>query len=377
METHFPAERSAILLVEFQNQWTLRGPYHRLIREQLESRQVVANTEVLVTRAREWGARIVHAPLVVDPGRKKGWLAHVTFGKVFTGGTWKAAITEGLFEAGDHVVRDRYAFDAFTGTQLERMLRELSITHLFICGFTTDQCVSRTLRTALVKGFDGRLVSDCTATFSPWLQRRAEKRLGPRVVGHRELLAAMAAPPRAQAASGSLRGRRGEFVRETDRAVMPRPFRYHSRPMETLRTDPMRVAWVPSARRGPAHEPRLTAAATQRRAPDARRRAVDRAEDDELVVVGSARTDVAPHAEGERRDRSRSRCRALRQVAAVSWSTSGDSSLANGGTMGSSKAPVAMTTARAARTSPLSKSTSSIRREVRRSAPKSARRGLT
>ncbi len=203
METQLPAERSAILLVEFQNQWTLRGPYYRLIREQLESRQVVANTEVLVSRARAWGARIIHAPLVVDPRRKKGWLAHVTFGKVFTRGTWKAAITEGLFEAGDHVVRDRYAFDAFTGTELERMLRELSITHLFICGFTTDQCVSRTLRTALVKGFDGRVVSDCTATFFARLQRRAEKQLGPRVVGYRELLGAMAAPSPGARSRGS------------------------------------------------------------------------------------------------------------------------------------------------------------------------------
>ncbi len=194
METFFDVERSAILLVEFQNQWTLRGPYQRFIREQLGSRQVVANTQDLVSRARERGVPIVHAPLVVDPRRKKGWLAHLTFGKVFTQGTWKAAITEGLFEAGDHVARDRYAFDAFTGTGLEQMLRALSVSHLFVCGFTTDQCVSRTLRTALARGFDGYLVSDCTATFSPWLQRRAEKRLGPRVVGHRELLAAMEAP---------------------------------------------------------------------------------------------------------------------------------------------------------------------------------------
>ncbi len=194
MEPHFAAERSALLLVEFQNQWTLRGSYHRLIREQLESRQVVANTQALVSRARELGAPVVHAPLVVDPGRKKGWLAHLTFGKAFTQGTWKAAITKGLFEAGDHIVRDRYEFDAFTGTGLEEMLRALSVSHLFVCGFTTDQCVSRTLRTALAKGFDGHLVSDCTATFFPWLQRRAERRLGPRVVRHRELLAAMAAP---------------------------------------------------------------------------------------------------------------------------------------------------------------------------------------
>ncbi len=204
MNTHFAAAHSAVLLVEFQNQWTLRGPYHRLIREQLASRQVVANTKALVSGARERGMAVVHAPLVIDPARKKGWLAHLTLGKVFTRGTWKAAITDGLFAEGDHIVLDRYAFDAFTGTELERMLHGLSAEHLFVCGFTTDQCVSRTLRTALARGFEGHLVSDCTATLFPWLQRRVERRLGARVVGHRELLAAMGTPsPRASARGGT------------------------------------------------------------------------------------------------------------------------------------------------------------------------------
>ncbi len=202
MNAHFAAEHAAVLLVEFQNQWTLRGPYHRLIREQLASREVVANTKALVSGARQRGIAVVHAPLVIDPAHKKGWLAHLTLGKVFTRGTWKAAITDGLFADGDHIVHDRYAFDAFTGTELEGMLHGLRVEHLFICGFTTDQCVSRTLRTALARGFEGQLVSDCTATLFPWLQRRVERRLGARVVGHRELLAAMATPSRRVSAHG-------------------------------------------------------------------------------------------------------------------------------------------------------------------------------
>lgn len=195
MNTQFDAERSAVLLVEFQNQWTLRGPYHRLVRGQLASRQVVSNARALVSGARERGVAIVHAPLVIDPARKRGWLAHLTLGTVFTRGTWKAAITDGLFAEGDHLVHDRYAFDAFTGTELERLLRGLSVAHLFICGFTTDQCVSRTLRTALARGFDGHLVSDCTATFLSSMQRRVERRLGARAVGHRDLLRRIAATP--------------------------------------------------------------------------------------------------------------------------------------------------------------------------------------
>ncbi len=50
MSASAPADRAAVLLVEFQNQWTLPGPYHRLIRDQLTSRSVVANTRGDVER---------------------------------------------------------------------------------------------------------------------------------------------------------------------------------------------------------------------------------------------------------------------------------------------------------------------------------------
>jgi nicotinamidase-related amidase len=188
MSACFAADRSAILLVEFQNQWTLRGPYHRLIRDQLATRRVLANAQALVRGARERGVAIVHAPLVIDPLRKRGWLAHASAGRLFTRGTWKAEITDGLFRPGDHVVRDRYAFDAFAATDLETTLRALAVTHLFVGGFTTDQCVARTLRTAVEKGFDAHLVSDCTATFGPWFQRRVEREFASRVVDHEALL---------------------------------------------------------------------------------------------------------------------------------------------------------------------------------------------
>ena len=67
-------KKSAIILVEFQNQWTERSIYHRLIKGQMESRGVLENTRILVREARKNGIKIIHAPLIVDPKRKKaGW----------------------------------------------------------------------------------------------------------------------------------------------------------------------------------------------------------------------------------------------------------------------------------------------------------------
>lgn len=181
-------DRSAIVLIEFQNQWTQAGLYHWLIKGQLTSRGVPENTSTLVNAARESGVRIVHAPLVIDPENKKGWLAHLTFGRVFTKGSPKSEITPGLFSERDLVVEGRYAFDAFVGSNLEHLLREHAIDTLFFCGFTTDQCVAKTMETALQKGFAGYLVSDCTATMNGFLQKKTEKRFRERVVNHQEVL---------------------------------------------------------------------------------------------------------------------------------------------------------------------------------------------
>ena len=131
-------QKSAVVLIEFQNQWTDKGLYHWLIKNQLSSRNVMKNTRALVDAARKKGVKILHAPLIIDPENKKGWLARLTFGKVFIKGTWKAGITEGLFKEGDFLVTGRYAFDAFVGSDLEQVIEDKDIETLLICGFTTD-----------------------------------------------------------------------------------------------------------------------------------------------------------------------------------------------------------------------------------------------
>ena len=180
--------QSAIVLIEFQNQWTDKGLYHWLIKDQLTSRNVLINTQTLVSEARKEGIKIIHAPLIIDPENKKGWLAHLTFGKVFTKGNRKAEITEGLFKEGDIVVTGRYAFDAFVGSNLEQVIENNNIKSLFICGFTTDQCVAKTMRTALKQGLNCYIVPDCSATMNRFFQWKTERKFRDKVVSHREIL---------------------------------------------------------------------------------------------------------------------------------------------------------------------------------------------
>ncbi|VAV91190.1 hypothetical protein MNBD_ACTINO02-1031, partial [hydrothermal vent metagenome] len=77
---------------------------------------------------------------------------------------------------GDVVVQGRTHFDAFAGTDLEQLLVEQGAEQVFFGGLTTDQCVARTLGTALRIGIDGYLVPEITATFCGYLQQRTERR---------------------------------------------------------------------------------------------------------------------------------------------------------------------------------------------------------
>ncbi len=192
MKNQFYSTKTAIVLVEFQKQWTEKGLFHWLIKNQLETRNVVENTKRLVAESRKLGVRIIHAPLIVDPHNKKGWMAYPTFGKLFTKDSWKSDFVSGLYRDGDPVAKREYynlqAFDAFFESPLEKILNDLKITNIFICGFATDQCPMKTLGTAKLKGFNPFLVSDCTATFNSFLQKNTERKLEKQAITSDDLI---------------------------------------------------------------------------------------------------------------------------------------------------------------------------------------------
>ncbi len=71
----FKPDDTAIVVVEFQNQWTEPGIYNRMIKDQYDSRNVYINTMELLSTARDNDFPVVQAPLIIDPKRKRGRFA--------------------------------------------------------------------------------------------------------------------------------------------------------------------------------------------------------------------------------------------------------------------------------------------------------------
>jgi nicotinamidase-related amidase len=118
----FDPDRTALVLVEFQRQWIDPGLYNLLVRRSLAKHDVVERTRDTVRAARNAGVLVVHAPLVIDLENKRGWLATLTRGLVFTESTPRVAFTPGLYCEGDPVVEGRYTLDAFEGSDLRTIL---------------------------------------------------------------------------------------------------------------------------------------------------------------------------------------------------------------------------------------------------------------
>lgn len=93
-------------------------------------------------------------------------------------GSWGAEIIKELTpEKGEYIVCKK-GYGAFFQTHLDRLLRNLNIEMLIICGIMTNVCVETTAREAIALGYKIILTSDATATVDEEMHRATLKTIG-------------------------------------------------------------------------------------------------------------------------------------------------------------------------------------------------------
>merc|ERR1712110_1173213 len=92
--------------------------------------------------AREVGAKVFHAPISFaedasdNPNKGLGILAGCANDKLFTAGTWNAAICDKMAQAPcDVMIKGKKGLDAFPGTDLEAQLKKKKIETIALGGF--------------------------------------------------------------------------------------------------------------------------------------------------------------------------------------------------------------------------------------------------
>ncbi|NUT36749.1 MAG: isochorismatase family protein [Hamadaea sp.] len=110
---------------------------------------VVANIRTLVDKARREDVPVV-------------WVQHSSDDLPFGSEKWQY-IPE-LVRAGEEPVVHKKYGDSFEDTDLEAVLAQRGVGHLFITGAQTDACIRSTLHGGFTRGYDVTLVDDAHTT---------------------------------------------------------------------------------------------------------------------------------------------------------------------------------------------------------------------
>lgn len=146
--------------------------------------EVVPRVRALLAAMREVGATVVHTRYGFKPdlsdlsdsmrrqSREAGgeYGTPGPLGRILTHGEPGFQIVPELQPREGEIVIDKSTFGAFTYTGLDDILRGKGVTHLVLCGVTTQCCVEGTLREAVDRGYFVLTVENCCGAFEQELQ---------------------------------------------------------------------------------------------------------------------------------------------------------------------------------------------------------------
>jgi len=180
------AQKTAIVLIEFQNEFCKEGgKLHDMVKDEIARQKTVEHAIELAEGARQKGALIVHCGFVfdeqwVDDKCVCGIIAGAKEGGAFRPGDWGTEFIDELKpQEGDVVLDGKRALSGFTNTGLDEILRQRGIESVVTAGFLSNVCVEATSRSAYDRGYKVCVAKDATAAASEQNQQYVEREIYP------------------------------------------------------------------------------------------------------------------------------------------------------------------------------------------------------
>jgi len=135
--------------------------------DRTKSALLVIDVQVgVMADAFERDAKISNMATAIDKARAESipviWVQHSDEELVLESADWEI-VPELSPLASEPRVRKTFR-SSFEGTNLEDVLIELGVSHLYVCGAETNNCIRHTSHAALEKGYDLTLISDAHTT---------------------------------------------------------------------------------------------------------------------------------------------------------------------------------------------------------------------
>ena len=160
---------TAVLVVDMQNDFCAEGGFlHKTRRADMTGNKRIANNIMQLVRAtRARGAQIAWIRAIYD----HKYLPDPQVARSLSGageglcmeGSWGADFYE-VEPAEGEIIVNKHCYDAFTGTDLDRQLRNLGVKTLLITGVATNICVDSTLRGGFFHGYYIVVADDCVGS---------------------------------------------------------------------------------------------------------------------------------------------------------------------------------------------------------------------
>ena len=175
--------KTAIIVVDMQNDFGTKGGMFDLAGIDISMIQKAVNpTAKVLTAARENGIKIIYLKMGYHPdlsdlgtadsvNRTRHQFMHVgkavrapdgSASRILIRDTWNTDIVAALEPQVGDVAIYKTRFSGFYETELNSILKKLSIKHLIITGCTTSVCVDSTIRDAMFRDYQPVLLADCT-----------------------------------------------------------------------------------------------------------------------------------------------------------------------------------------------------------------------
>jgi nicotinamidase-related amidase len=162
-------QSTAVILVGYQNDYfAANGILRGVVEEPNRVDQVLANSLSFIRAMAPTPLTIIATPIVLEPeyralANSVGILDTIKASGAFKAGTSGADTIPELAAFGDRVtyVTGKVGFNAFSNTELGRVMKERGIKNVLVAGMVTSLCIDSTGRAAYERGYSVKILSDC------------------------------------------------------------------------------------------------------------------------------------------------------------------------------------------------------------------------
>ena len=171
---HYSADKTAILLIGFQNDFLdKKGALSAVIEQNVSENKVIEHATFLIEQLKDTDILIVNTPILFSEDYSElhdpsGLMATIKDAGAFRRDAWGGEVHPAILAFGDRILhlRGKTRFNGFHGTDLHGFLAEKGIEHIVIAGVITSLCVDSTARAASDLGFSVTILTDCSAARS-------------------------------------------------------------------------------------------------------------------------------------------------------------------------------------------------------------------